>query len=69
MRSLILGAGGVGGYFGARLVEGGADVTFLLRETRARLLAERGLVIESQLGDARLEVKAKKRERIRLSIS
>ena len=29
MRILVLGAGGVGGYFGGRLVQGGADVTFL----------------------------------------
>jgi 2-dehydropantoate 2-reductase len=57
MRIAILGAGGVGGYYGGRLVEAGADVTFLVREARARLLAERGLVIESPLGDARLAVK------------
>jgi 2-dehydropantoate 2-reductase len=57
MRIAILGAGGVGGYYGARLVEAGADVTFLVREARARLLAERGLAIESPLGDARLAVR------------
>jgi 2-dehydropantoate 2-reductase len=56
MRIAILGAGGVGGYYGGRLVEAGADVTFLVREARARLLAERGLVIASPLGDARLAV-------------
>ena len=32
MKILIVGAGGVGGYFGARLINAGADVTFLLRE-------------------------------------
>ncbi len=52
MHILILGAGGVGGYFGGRLVESGADVSFLVRPARAGQLAERGLVIESQLGDA-----------------
>ena len=52
MRILVLGAGGVGGYFGGRLAESGADVTFLVRERRAAQLAERGLVIESPLGDA-----------------
>ena len=57
MRILILGAGGVGGYFGGRLVEAGADVTFLVRPARARLLRENGLVIKSPAGDARLEVK------------
>jgi 2-dehydropantoate 2-reductase len=28
MRIAIIGSGGVGGYFGARLARGGADVTF-----------------------------------------
>ncbi len=51
MRILILGAGGVGGYFGGRLIENGADVTFLVRERRAIVMAEHGLRIESPLGD------------------
>lgn len=54
---LVLGAGGIGGYFGGRLVEGGADVTFLVREGRRKNLAERGLQIESPFGDAQLVVK------------
>ncbi|WP_400767934.1 ketopantoate reductase family protein [Methylosinus sporium] len=57
MRALILGAGAVGGYYGGRLVEAGADVTFFVREARARLLAEHGLRIESALGGARLDVR------------
>lgn len=36
MRILVLGAGGVGGYFGGRLVEKGEDVTFLVRERRKK---------------------------------
>lgn len=56
MRILILGAGGVGGYFGGRLVQSGADVTFLVRPARAQRLAENGLVIRSPVGDAELEV-------------
>ncbi len=55
MRILVLGAGGVGGYFGGRLIESGADVTFLVREKRAWQLAEHGLVIRSPLGDATLK--------------
>jgi 2-dehydropantoate 2-reductase len=35
MRILSLGAGAIGGYFGGRLVEAGADATFLVRERRA----------------------------------
>ena len=55
MRLLILGAGGIGGYFGGRLVQGGADVTFLVRPARAEKLKD-GLVIESPLGDATIPV-------------
>lgn len=57
MKILVLGAGGVGGYFGGRLAESGADVMFLVREGRARQLAERGLVIKSPLGDAAFPVR------------
>ncbi len=56
MRVLVLGAGGTGGYFGGRLAQGGADVTFLVRPARAALLRERGLRIRSPLGDADLQV-------------
>ena len=51
MRILVLGAGAVGGYFGGRLAAAGRDVTFLVRPQRAALLAERGLVVASPLGD------------------
>ncbi len=47
MRILIVGAGGIGGYFGGRLLEIGRDVTFLVRPRRAEQLAEHGLVIKS----------------------
>jgi 2-dehydropantoate 2-reductase len=51
MRFLVLGAGAIGGYFGGRLAEAGADVTFLVRPRRAQQLAARGLVVRSPLGD------------------
>jgi 2-dehydropantoate 2-reductase len=54
MRVLMVGAGGVGGLFGGRLLEAGRDVTFLVRPARAARLAETGLVIKSPLGDANL---------------
>lgn len=57
MKMLFLGAGGVGGYFGGRLVEAGADVTFLVRPARAERLQRDGLRIRSPFGDARLAVK------------
>lgn len=56
MRILVLGAGSTGGYFGGRLAQVGVDVTFLVREGRARQLRERGLQIRSPLGDADLPV-------------
>ena len=57
MRILVLGAGAIGGYYGGRLAESGADVTFLVRPLRAQLLAERGLVVRSPLGDIERRVK------------
>ena len=56
MRTLILGAGGTGGYFGGRLAQSGADVTFLVRDPRARQLQQCGLQIRSPLGDADIHV-------------
>lgn len=52
MRILVLGAGGTGGYFGGRLAQSGADVTFLVRPARAAQLDANGLQIRSPLGDA-----------------
>lgn len=57
MRILILGAGGTGGYFGGRLAQAGADVTFLVRPGRAAQLQADGLKIRSPLGDADLAVR------------
>src|SRR6185437_12444269 len=56
-RLLILGAGAVGGYFGGRLAESGADVTFLVRPPRERLLKDKGLCIISPYGEAHIAVK------------
>src|SRR3954453_9861852 len=54
MRILVVGAGGIGGYFGGRLLNAGRDVTFLVRQRRATQLAESGLVVRSPLGDLNL---------------
>src|SRR5579863_1900919 len=51
MKILVLGAGGVGGYFGGRMAQAGADVSFLVRPKRAAQLAATGLVIKSPVGD------------------
>ena len=45
MKILIVGAGGVGGYFGAQLLRAGADVTFLLRGKRHEAIKKNGLVV------------------------
>jgi 2-dehydropantoate 2-reductase len=57
MKVLMLGAGAVGGYFGARLAEAGGDVSFLVRPPRAALLRQSGLRIQSRAGDLTLQVK------------
>jgi 2-dehydropantoate 2-reductase len=56
MRLLVLGAGGIGGYFGGRLAEAGADVTFLVRPKRREQIERDGLRIHSPLGNAQLPV-------------
>lgn len=56
MRFLIVGAGALGGYFGARLLAAGCDVTFLLRPRRVAQLAQTGLVVKSPRGDLQLPV-------------
>jgi len=50
MKILIVGAGGIGGFFGAKLIQVGADITFLLREKRQRLIQEQGLTLETPKG-------------------
>ncbi|HEX2841069.1 2-dehydropantoate 2-reductase [Hyphomicrobium sp.] len=56
MRVLILGAGGVGGYVGGRLMESGADVAFMARGDRHVQLAAEGLRVESPLGGMNVPV-------------
>jgi 2-dehydropantoate 2-reductase len=61
---LFLGAGGVGGYFGARLIEAGVDVSFLVRPARASLLAAQGLRIASPHGDLNLKAQCVTRDTV-----
>jgi 2-dehydropantoate 2-reductase len=56
-RILILGAGGIGGYFGGRLAQAGIDTTFLVRPKRREQIERDGLVIESPNGNARIAAK------------
>lgn len=54
MRILVVGAGAIGGYFGARLLEAKQDVTFLVRLRRAAELASAGLEVRSPSGDVKI---------------
>jgi len=54
MRIAVMGAGGVGGYFGARLAQAGHDVAFVARGRHLAAMRERGLAVRSALGDVHL---------------
>jgi len=56
MRIAAMGAGGVGGYFGARLQHAGHDVAFFARGRHLAALKEKGLTLKSPLGSAQLRV-------------
>jgi 2-dehydropantoate 2-reductase len=51
MRIAVIGAGGVGGYFGGRLAQAGHDVVFIARGATLDALRSSGLRVESPLGD------------------
>src|SRR5262249_40105239 len=51
MRILVVGAGGIGGYFGGRLLQAGRDVTFLVRPRRKAQLEASAISIRSPKGD------------------
>lgn len=54
LRFAVIGAGGVGGYFGARLAAAGHDVTFLARGEHLRAIRRDGLRVESIKGDVHI---------------
>lgn len=51
MRVAVLGTGGVGGYFGARLDSVGVEVVFIARGEHLNAIRTSGLRLESPLGD------------------
>jgi 2-dehydropantoate 2-reductase len=51
MRIVVMGSGGLGGYFGGLLAQSGADVTFVARGAHLHALQERGLTVRSVNGD------------------
>src|SRR5882757_3891825 len=46
MKIAIMGSGGIGGYYGARLQQGGADVTFIARGEHLKAMQQNGLALE-----------------------
>lgn len=55
MKIAMVGAGGVGGYFGARLAHAGEDVHFIARGRHLAALREGGLYVDSPEGDLHVE--------------
>ena len=51
MHFAVIGAGAVGGYYGARLARIGQRVSFVARDAHLKAIRERGLMIWSPLGD------------------
>jgi 2-dehydropantoate 2-reductase len=51
MKIAVIGTGGVGGYFGAKLVKAGFDVTFLARGEHLKAMQSQGLKVKSIQGD------------------
>jgi len=57
MKILIVGAGGVGGYFGGKLAKAGLDVTFLARGKNYEAIKQNGLQVNSINGDFKVNPK------------
>jgi len=54
LRIAIMGAGGIGGFYGARLAQAGHDVTFITRGEHLKALRARGLSLAGPDGDVQL---------------
>lgn len=48
MKILVMGSGGVGGFYGGRLANAGCDVTFVARGAHLAAMREHGLLIENE---------------------
>ena len=55
MKIAVMAAGGVGGYFGARLAAAGEDVHFIARGAHLAALRDKGLTLNSANGDLHLQ--------------
>ncbi|HJT61856.1 MAG TPA: 2-dehydropantoate 2-reductase, partial [Burkholderiales bacterium] len=57
MHIVVMGSGGVGGYFGARLAQAGEKVSFIARGRHLEAMRAKGLSVKSALGDTQLKVR------------
>jgi 2-dehydropantoate 2-reductase len=55
MKILVMGTGGIGGYFGGRLAEAGADIFFIARGAHLEAMQQNGLIVKSVAGDFHLK--------------
>ncbi len=55
MKIVVMGSGGVGGYFGARLAAAGEDVCFVARGAHLEAMHRDGLRVESGAGDVTIK--------------
>lgn len=58
MKILVMGSGGVGGYFGGKLARAGEDVTFVARGEHLQALRAVGLTVKSIDGDFHVKARA-----------
>jgi 2-dehydropantoate 2-reductase len=58
MKILVMGAGAIGAYYGARLQQAGEDVVFCARGENLRAMQQHGIEITSTRGDLKLAVNA-----------
>lgn len=58
MKILVMGSGGVGGYFGGKLARAGEEVTFVARGEHLRALQTKGLTVKSIGGDFHVTARA-----------
>ena len=55
MRIAVMGAGGVGGYFGAMLAQAGNEVAFVARGRHLQAMRQRGLIVRGAKGEIRVD--------------
>jgi 2-dehydropantoate 2-reductase len=58
MRIAVLGSGGIGGYYGARLANAGEDVVFVARGAHLEAMQRRGVTLRTAAGESTAPVKA-----------